>query len=143
MLPPERMCVALALIVAGIFLPLLSGTAHAGECVAIVPIKPIHCVCGVVIDLSGGRISNAKVTILKGETERVSKRTGTDGKFSFEPMEAGKYQIQVEASGFRTAKSSFVVVKPARKCKQALQVRLGFGFECDTGIALIGSKTIR
>jgi carboxypeptidase family protein len=142
MLRPGKVCVAFALIVAGISLQLLSGTAHAGECV-IVPIKPIRCVCGVVIDPSGGRISNAKVTLLKGETELVSKRTGTDGKFSFEPMQAGKYQIQVEATGFRTAKSSFVIVKPARKCKQALQVKLGFGFECDTGIALIREKTIR
>ena len=141
-LPPDEIRVLRAVIIAGICL-LLSGAVYAAECTTVIPIKPIHCVCGVVIDRSGGRISNAKVTLLKGETELVSKQTGTDGKFSFEPMEVGEYQIQVETTGFKTARSSFVAVKPAEKCKQALEVVLGFGVECDTGIALVRSKAIR
>jgi hypothetical protein len=103
------------------------------------PLKPIQCVRGIVVDLSG-RISNARVTILRSGTEIVSMQTDADGKFLFERLGAGDYELQVEANGFNTARSSIVIVAPSSKCKSALQVVLRFGTECDTGIALVKAK---
>jgi hypothetical protein len=138
MLPKERARIALVFMIANIFAPFL-GVSQAGEC-RMEPIKPIHCVRGIVIDPSGGRISNARVTILRGGTGIVSMRTYADGKFSFDRLEAGDYEIQVEANSFKTARSSIVVVAPVSKCKWVMQVILGFGMECDTGIAMVRSK---
>jgi hypothetical protein len=133
--------IALAFMIVHIFVPLLAGVSKAGEC-QITPIKPIQCVRGIVIDISGGPISNAKVAIFRSGTEIVSIRTGADGKFSFERLKAGDYEIPVEANNFHTARTSIGVVAPASKCKWALQVVLGFGFECDTGVARVKAKVI-
>ena len=130
MLHTNRARIAVAFMIANILVPFLGGVSQAGEC-RMVPIKPIQCVRGNVIDLSGGRISNARVTILRGETEIVSVRTNADGKFSFERLEPGDYEIQVEANSFNTLRSLIVVVASASKCKRALQVVLGFGMECE------------
>jgi hypothetical protein len=60
------------------------------------PIKPIHCVRGIVIDLSGGRISNARVTILRGGTGIVSMRANADGKFSFDRLKLGTMKFRLK-----------------------------------------------
>jgi hypothetical protein len=60
MLPKERARIALVFMIANIFAPLLGGVSQAGEC-RMAPIKPIHCVRGIVIGLSGGRISNVRL----------------------------------------------------------------------------------
>src|SRR5580704_11098902 len=139
MMVTERAHTALALMIASIFVLFLCGVSQAGEC-RMVPIKRIQCVRGTVVDGSGARISNARVTILRGGTEIVSTRTNADGKFSFERLEAGDYEIQVKTNSFNTARSPIVVVAPTRKCKWTLQIVLGFGVECDTGITAVKSR---
>jgi len=140
MLPTRRARIALVAVVSIILAPFLGDVSQAAEC-RIAPIKPIHCIRGIVIDPSGLPISNAKVAILKAGTEFVSILTHADGKFSFDRLETGSYEIQVEANGFKTARSSVAVVAPRSKSKWALQVVLGFGMECDTRIAVVKSKT--
>lgn len=141
---PLRGRISLAVAILAIVPLLLSGMAYAAECITLpTRNRPVHCICGAVFDISGERISHAKVSVLRGETEVTSKRTGADGKFSFDGIEAGTYEVRVEASGFHTATSSVVLLQPAGKCKLALDVKLGFGFECDTGIAQVKSKHIR
>jgi hypothetical protein len=135
---------SVAVIVANVLL-FFSGTSslHA-ECISSPPLKPIQCVRGKVIDHTGGEISNAKVTILQGETEVVSVRTNADGAFSFERLTPGNYEIRVETKGpLRTLSEAITVVRPEKKCKRALEVVLGVGFECDTYIALVKAKDIR
>jgi hypothetical protein len=134
----NRARIAVAFMIANVLVTFLGGVSQAAEC-RMVPIKPIQCVRGGVVDRSG-RISNARVTILRGKTEIVSVRTDADGRFSFEHLEPGDYEIQVEANSFNTPRSSIVVVASTSKCKRALQVVLGFGMECDTYITVIKSK---
>jgi len=90
MLPTIRARIALVAVVSIILTPYLGDVSQAAEC-RIAPIKAIRCVRGIVIDPSGLPISNAKVTILRAGTEFVSIRTNTDGKFSFDRLEAGDY----------------------------------------------------
>jgi Carboxypeptidase regulatory-like domain len=80
-------------------------------------------------------IPNAKVTILKGETELVAVYADADGKFSFERLEAGNYVIRVQADNYKSAQSPIVIVKPTMKCKRGLRVMLGVGMQC-SGINL-------
>jgi hypothetical protein len=131
-------------VIVGNVLLFFSGTSSLhGECIAGPPLKPIHCVRGKVIDKTGGEISNAKVTILRGETEVVSARTNADGAFSFDRLPPGNYEIHVETKGLKTLRDTITVVRSAKKCERTLQVVLGVGFECDTYIALVNAKDIR
>ena len=113
-----------AALIAGLLL-LAASTCNATTCVAE-PVKPIRHVCGIVKNEAGAPIPHAKVTVLKGGTELGAVQTGTDGKFSLERLEAGNYDVQVEADGYHTERSSIVIVRPATKCKRGLYVLLGF-----------------
>jgi hypothetical protein len=139
----KRSHLLFAVVVASTLLLFSSANSVHGECRGGPPLKPIHCVRGKVIDGSGGRISNAKVTILRGETEVLSVRSDADGTFSVEGLPPGNYEINVEADQFRKLRDFITVVRPSRKCNRVLQVVLGFGFECDTYIALTKAKDIR
>jgi hypothetical protein len=125
-------------LILGILLFQPAGATYATTWVPV-PVKPIHHLCGIVIDPLGEPISNAKVTILKGETELVTVQTGPDGKFSIEPLEAGNYDLRVRSTGFQTAQSAIVVVKAQAKCKRVLQVVLAVGMGC-SGMALVKPK---
>jgi Carboxypeptidase regulatory-like domain len=127
-------------IIGGFILLLPAGLSCATTCIAPPPLKPVHHVCGVVIDPSGGPVSNARVAILNGGREVASLQTGEDGKFSFDQLSAGHYDIQVGATGFVTALSSIVLVKPAPKSNRALQVHLDVGMGCSP-INEVKSKT--
>jgi hypothetical protein len=88
-------------------------------------------VCGIVVDLINEPVPNAKVQILKGTTEVLSVKTGGDGKFSFGHLDAGDYQVRVEAAGFRTVPPfRIIVVKPKATGKRMLQIRLTLGDGC-------------
>jgi hypothetical protein len=70
------------------------------------------------------------VAVLKGTTELASLQTGPDGKFSFEHLEAGNYEIRAEAEHYQTTRSAVVLRNPAKKPKRVLQVVLAFGMGC-------------
>ena len=77
-------------------------------------------IIGVVLDVNGARIPNAKVRI---EDARSSHEmfTSDEGAFEFE-LPAGTYRITVEAEGFRTVE---VVAFRARADKrESLKVRM-------------------
>jgi carboxypeptidase family protein len=118
----------LAIIVGFLLFP--SDISHATECLAPQPLKPIHHVCGLVSDPSGEHVVDAKVTILKDGKEVAAMQSGADGRFAFEELKAGKYDMRVDAKGFVTAVSSIVLVKPGAACKKELGVLLGVGMSC-------------
>jgi hypothetical protein len=105
--------------------------------------KPLQCVRGAVIDVSGARITNAKLTILQNEKQVATMKTSAGGKFSFDGLKPGSYVIQVEADHLRTLSSPITVVRSSSSCKRALEVVLGFGLECDTRLELVDAKLIR
>ena len=45
------------------------------------PLKPVRCVCGKLIDQSGGPVSGALVKVNRDGTEVATETTGLDGKF--------------------------------------------------------------
>jgi hypothetical protein len=133
---------ACTFVVVALATPYTSRASKHPEC-ELIPIKPIQCVRGAVIDISGARITNAKLTILQGEKQVATMRTSADGKFSFDSLEPGDYVIQVEAKGLLTLKSSITVLRSSGRCRQALEVVLGLGMECDTRLEVVDAKQVR
>ena len=117
-------------IIFGFLLFFPSDISYATECLAPPPLKPIHHVCGFVSDPSGAHVADAKVTILKEGNEVATMQSGADGRFAFEELKAGEYDVRVDAKGFVTAVSSIVLVKPGAGCKKELSVSLGVGMSC-------------
>jgi hypothetical protein len=122
----------LAAIVVGFLLFFPSDISSATECIALPPLKAIHRVCGFVSDPSGAPVADAKLTILKDGNEVATMQSGADGRFAFEELKAGKYEMRVDAKGFVTAVSSIVLVKPGAACKKELSVLLGVGMSCSS-----------
>jgi hypothetical protein len=117
--------------------------AAATECIAPPPPKPVHHICGIVINELGEPIANVKATILKGGQEVTALQTGKDGKFSFDKVEAGNYRLRVEGPpGFLDAVADITVIKPAAKCGRALEVGLALGMGC-SGARLVSPREIR
>src|ERR1700730_18767439 len=127
----RRTLASFAAMVGGFLLLLPAEFSYATICI-LVPIKPIRHVCGIVTNRLGEPIQNAKVTILKEATELASAQTSEDGKFSFEQLESGNYNIRVQADHYNPTQSPIVLVKPAMKCKQALEVVLAVGTSCSS-----------
>jgi len=114
-----------AALIAGFLILLPASTCYATDCIEL-PHKPIRLrhVCGIVVNEIEEQIANAKVTVLKGGKELVVVQTGADGRFSFELLVAGNYEVRVEAEGYVTAQDSIVIVRPTTNCSRGLQVWL-------------------
>jgi hypothetical protein len=64
-------------------------------------------------------------------------QTGPDGKFSFEHLEAGNYEIRAKAEDYQTTQSTLVLRNPSKRPKRVLQVVLGVGMGCTGGTSLV------
>jgi len=95
-----------------------------------VRLKPLHCARGMVVDISGGPVDDATVTIFRDGTAAAVVHGQEDGKFSFDALQPGSYELQVEALGFQTFRFPIVIAKPQAKCSRALRVKLVFGSGC-------------
>lgn len=67
---------------------------------------------GVVLDLAGGPLTGAEVTLRHQELGEgpPAARTGADGAFSFVFLAPGIWEIRVDADGFRPAEGRIVVL---------------------------------
>jgi hypothetical protein len=133
----DRMRIVFAMIMAVGFL-LLSGTSSAEVVCEELRLKPLRCVCGTVINQVGEIVANASVAILKDGKEIASTRTGADGKFSFNDVQTGSYDLDARAHDYNVFRFPIVVQKSGKKCKQALEIVLNVGgLENCTNISLI------
>jgi hypothetical protein len=112
-----------ALGVAALFL-LASGLSSATTCIDLPPLKPVHRICGVVFFSNSDRIAKAKVTVLQATKEIATEETDNDGKFSFDRLEAGKYEIRVHVEPLRVATTQVVLVHPKDKTSQEIAVNI-------------------
>ncbi|MGA2981318.1 MAG: carboxypeptidase-like regulatory domain-containing protein [Terriglobales bacterium] len=86
------------------------------------PLKPVHCVCGKLIDQSGGPVSGAVVRLNRKGAEFATVSTDADGKFLFRELQSDKYELAADFDGFRQFRSSIVLTKPAKKCRHGLVI---------------------
>ena len=122
-----RMLAAFAIAIAGLFLLVPADSSSAEEICNEARLQPLHCVSGTVVNKLREPVVRATVTIFKDGAARASVKTGADGKFAFEMLEAANHEIQVQAEGFRTFKFPVTVAKPDSKCKRALEIELTTG----------------
>jgi Carboxypeptidase regulatory-like domain len=64
--------------------------------------------CGIVQDQSRAVVASAAVELTNAGT-RVTTKTGSDGKFCFDHVKPGEYELTVQANGFRTDREKFSV----------------------------------
>jgi uncharacterized protein (DUF2141 family) len=127
---------------AGVLLSLPAGTLSATTCIEMPPLKPIHRVFGVVLFLSGDRIPHAKVTVLQRRKEIAAQETDKDGKFSFEGLKAGHYEMRVQVEGVGAAYAQIVLIRPDAKSNRELAVNMSPNGVCSS-ISLVNPKRFK
>ena len=114
----------LATIAAGLLL-LPVGTSRAEViCGKARPLKPVRCVCGKLIDLSGEPVSGATVKVVKDGTDLATVKTAGDGEFIFGELKSGSYELNAHVEGLIPFRSPIVVANPAKKCRRGLVIVL-------------------
>jgi hypothetical protein len=116
----------------------LPSAVSSATCIGLPPLKPIHRICGVVFFPSGDRIANAKVMVLQDGKEIAVQETNENGKFSFDDLKAGKYEIQVQVKNLPVAATEVVLVRPEAKAKQEIAVNMSLN-GCST-FSLVNPK---
>src|ERR1700745_3562094 len=64
--------------------------------------------CGIVQDQTRAVVASAAVELTNAGT-RVKSKTGSEGKFCFAHGKPGRYELTVQANGFRTDREKFSV----------------------------------
>lgn len=84
---------------------------------------------GTIVDPSGAMVANAKVTTV-GPAGTKTVTSDANGKFSFDQLPAGSYELQAAAPGFRTTELNQVAVLAGKSSD--LQVKLDVGATSET-----------
>jgi uncharacterized protein (DUF2141 family) len=135
----KRVSLLFATLLAALFLVLHGAVSAATTCVEMPPLKPLHRICGVVFFPSGDRIANAKVLVLQAGKVIALQQTSDDGKFSFDQLKAGNYELRVRVEGGGVAATQVVLVNSKAKCKQEVAVNMSLNGVC-SGFSLVDSK---
>jgi hypothetical protein len=112
------------LILAALLLALPGAVSSATTCVELQPLQPLHHICGVVFFLSGDRIANAKVSVLQAGKEICVQQTDVEGKFSFDQLKPGEYELRVRVEGVGTAATHVVLVHPGARSTREIAVHI-------------------
>lgn len=132
--------------VLSVFLPVLLLTPprpvpSSTTCVGTEPLKPLHRLCGVVFFPSGNRIANATVSVLEEAKEIAVKKTDGDGKFSFDQVKAGHYELRIRVDGVPgIAGTKVVLTRPNTKSKQEIAVNIFLGIANCSSFSLVDTK---
>jgi hypothetical protein len=126
-----------ASLVLAIFTLILATTASrtllASVCVTTKPFVLRH-ICGIILDPAGQPIPGAQVTVSNEQDQgRQEAIAGSDGRFSFPKIPAGKYVIRVHTEMTLPAAISIVVKRPVEvnRCDKSLQIKMPLDY-CPT-----------
>ena len=135
-------------------LPLLAAflTAHllafpraipsATTCVEMPPLKPLHRVWGVVFFPSGDRAANARVSVLHGGREIAVQNTDDHGRFAFDQLKPGKYELHILVEGVPgIATAKVVLTHPNTKSRQEIAVSISLTVANCSGFSLVETKS--
>ena len=102
-------------------LPLFSLFPQTGSAQA----KSSYTIAGIVQDVLGGRIPNARVAIgSAGAAALVETRTGANGDFRLDVPAPGSYRVEVQVDGFKpaTAEAVLTLAAPQTRLELTLEV---------------------
>jgi hypothetical protein len=97
------------------------------------PLKPVHCVCGKLVDPAGGPVSGALVRVNRDGAEVATVSTDADGKFLFRELKSGKYELVAHFDAFEPFRSPITLAKPKKKCRHELVIRMMFQYPDNCG----------
>jgi len=106
---------------------LLALQFSTADVVVTKPLKPVRCVCGQFVDPEGRSISDVVVTVLQEGVEIARTKANDDGRFGFDELTSGSYELKADMRGFVPFSSRIVVVNPRSKCKHGLTILLDVG----------------
>jgi hypothetical protein len=118
---------------------LASAQSSATTCIQMPPLKPLHRICGVVFFASGDRIAKAKVSVLQTGKEIAVQQTGDDGKFSFDELKPGNYELRVAVEAVGVAGTQIVLIHPEAKSKQEIATKMSLNGVCSS-FSLVNSQ---
>jgi hypothetical protein len=101
---------------AGLVLVLLCGLAVACHGQSTPELPPAGSISGTVLDVNGGVILGAQVTV--AALDRPASRTvmsGDGGRFSFPELAPGRFKLTVTSTGFEPYASAEIVLYPGEK----------------------------
>jgi hypothetical protein len=114
---------------------LVSGDVRADVCVY--PWVKVRQVFGAVVDPDGRPVPKAKVAVWRGEVQIAQQQAKYDGRFSFDGLAAGGYELRVEARGFMPGGYNLILYKPESSWRRMIRVPLGVGMGCASNITLV------
>ena len=130
-----------SIVVSGIFLVLARPVPSATTCVGQEPLKPVRRICGVVFFASGDRAENATVSVLQENKEVAVQHTARDGKFSFDQLNAGHYELRISVHSLSGVAGTKVVLRhPSAKSSQEIAVNFFLGSASCSSFSLVDSK---
>jgi hypothetical protein len=110
-------------------------------CVGQEPLKPVHRICGVVFFPSGDRIHNANVSVLEGDKEIAIQKTDDNGKFSFDQLRPGNYELRIRVDGVPgIAATKVVLARPNAKSKKEIAVNIFLTAASCSSFSIVDAK---
>jgi hypothetical protein len=115
-----------------------SADLEAAECVSKPTLTLSGKLHGKTIDASGAFVPNVGLRVVDLEGA-VKAEFQSDAKgvfrFDFSSIPKGEYELVTTMNEFKSQIARIIVGgRNVRLWRRPLQVRLGFGFECDTGV---------
>ena len=110
-------------------------------CDKVRPLRPVRCVCGKLIDPTGGPVSGATVKVVKDGMDIATIKTCGDGIFLFSGLKSGSYELSTKTDYLVPFRSLIVVVNPTTQCKRGLLIQLEVPYPDNCGSFI--SKRIR
>jgi len=124
-------------ILAGILLPCWLLTAEV-ICFEQMRLKPLHCVCGKFTDMLNEPVAAVTVIAFRDGKEVARTTSGQDGRFRFEVLKPGSYELRADPLGYREFRCPIVVSTPGTKCKRRLTIFLDA-----SGLESCGSRVVK
>ena len=106
-------------------------------CDKVRPLKPVQCVCGKLVDPTGGPVAGATVKVTKNGINVATMKTDGDGSFIFGELKSGSYELTALAEYLVPFQSPIVVVKPTKQCKRGLLIQLVTSYPDNCGSSVV------
>lgn len=110
---------------AGLLLLMPAGSSAEVSCSKKPPLKPVHCICGKLVDPVGDPVSSALVRVNRDGAEVATASTDVDGRFLFHELKPGNYDLVAESGKtFVPFRLPITLAKPKKKCRHELVIRM-------------------
>ena len=101
----------------------------------------VRLVAGIVVDSSGRPIPGVNVAIIQSGESVASATTDDTGKFRFDWLREGAYELATKANGFQRARYKVLLSRPSKHWNRSLQIELAVGVEhCGGDIKIVKTR---